>query len=100
MNSMSILASLIAAVPVMTEAPSSRETQELGFEPKRIQGMRNRMASLVSEGRLQGMVTLIERHGKIVSLDAFGTKGVGSTEQMRTDTIFQIMSMTKPITPV
>ena len=62
--------------------------------------MRNRMAALVNEGKLHGIVTLIERHGKIVSLDAFGTRTVGGKEPMRADTIFQIQSMTKPVAAV
>ena len=80
--------------------PGPGAEQQLGFDPARLQVLRERMASVVSEGRLHGIVTLIERGGKIVCLDAFGTRTVGGSEPMRTDTIFQVMSMTKPVTAV
>lgn len=71
-----------------------------GFDPAKLQTMRDRMSQVVREGQLHGFVTLIERHGKIVSLDAFGTREAGANEPMKPDTIFQIMSMTKPVTAV
>ena len=74
--------------------------EDQGFDAAKLRAMRDRMAQVVREGQLHGIVTLIERHGKIVSLDAFGTREVGGREPMKTDTIFQIMSMTKPVTAV
>lgn len=47
-----------------------------------------------------GAVTLIARHGAIVSLQAHGRRQLDSAEAMPTDAIFRIYSMTKPITSV
>jgi len=51
-------------------------------------------------GTLPGAVTLVARHGAIVRLDAVGYQNLEDRKPMRTDSIFQIMSMTKPITAV
>jgi CubicO group peptidase (beta-lactamase class C family) len=45
-------------------------------------------------------VTLVARHGVIASLDAVGYQDLEKKRPMRTDSIFQIMSMTKPVTAV
>lgn len=95
---LALSASLVVAAAFLN--PKAEAEQNLGFDPTRLQTMRDRMAQIIAEGRLHGIVTLIERGGKIVSLDAFGTRTVGGTEPMRTDTIFQIMSMTKPVAAV
>lgn len=80
--------------------PDANAEQRLGFDPRRLQTMRERMAEVVSQGRLHGIVTLIERGGRVVSFDAYGIRVPGGTEPMRTDTIFQVMSMTKPVAAV
>jgi CubicO group peptidase (beta-lactamase class C family) len=49
---------------------------------------------------VSGIVTLVARHGKIVSSDVYGYQDVAKKVPMRQDTIFRIYSMTKPITGV
>jgi CubicO group peptidase (beta-lactamase class C family) len=46
------------------------------------------------------VVTLVSRHGKVVHLEAQGWRHKEAGEPMRTDTIFRIASMTKPIVSV
>ena len=41
-----------------------------------------------------------QRHGALASIDAVGFQDLESNKPMRTDSIFQIMSMTKPVTAV
>lgn len=91
---------VLIACAMSISNPGAEAVQRLGFDPARLQTMRERMAEVVAHGRLHGIVTLIEKGGKIVSLDAYGTRTVGGTEPMRADTIFQIMSMTKPVAAV
>src|SRR5262249_4471528 len=47
-----------------------------------------------------GIVTLVARDGKGVDLQAFGFQDGEAKKPMRTDTIFRISSMSKPITSV
>src|SRR5216117_3895303 len=63
----------------------------------RLQRMHQVMSGYVERGELPGLVTLVSRRGE-VHVDAIGMKAVGGSDPMRSDTIFRIASMTKPIT--
>lgn len=63
-----------------------------------------RMKHFVDEKTVAGAVTLVARgsdHGaEIVEFDAAGMADAEANQPMRKDTIFQIMSMTKPVTAI
>ncbi len=71
-----------------------------GFDAGRVAQIPARMKELVDKGDIPGAVMLLARHGKIVHLSAVGYQDLESRKPMRTDSIFQIMSMTKPFTGV
>ena len=52
----------------------------------------------IAERHIPGAVVMIQRQGKTVYLEAFGWRDEARKVPMTTDTIFQIYSMTKPIT--
>jgi CubicO group peptidase (beta-lactamase class C family) len=54
----------------------------------------------IAERHIPGAVVMIQRQGKTVYLEAFGWRDEAKKVPMTTDTIFQIYSMTKPITTV
>jgi CubicO group peptidase (beta-lactamase class C family) len=56
------------------------------------------MKQFVDQGTIAGAVTLVARHGAIASLEAVGYTDLDHRKPMRTDAIFQIHSMTKPVT--
>ncbi len=58
------------------------------------------MQSFVDRGEVAGIVTLLARHGQVAHLHAVGYQDIETKKPMRTDSIFQIMSMTKPVTGV
>ena len=57
-----------------------------------------RMKEFVDGGKVAGIVTLVARHGHVAELDAVGYQDLEARTPMKTDTIFHIMSVTKPIT--
>jgi CubicO group peptidase (beta-lactamase class C family) len=59
-----------------------------------------RMRHFVDEKIVAGVVTLIARGNDIVEFDTQGMADIESSRPMRKDTIFQIMSMTKPVTAI
>ena len=69
-----------------------------GMAPGRLARIPARMQEFVDQGTAAGFVTLVERNGRIASLDAVGYRDLASKAPMRIDTIHQIMSCTKPIT--
>jgi len=69
-----------------------------GLDPVRLARIPERMKSFVDKGTVAGVVTLVQRHGQTPAVDAVGYQDIESKKPMRGDTIFQVMSMTKPVT--
>jgi CubicO group peptidase (beta-lactamase class C family) len=70
------------------------------MNPERLARIPARMQAFVDRGTAAGFVTLVARHGQLASLEAVGYQDRESRTPMRADTIFQIMSMSKPVTGV
>lgn len=71
-----------------------------GFSSERLQRVENAMHAEVDNKKLAGVVTLLARHGKVVSFNTYGQQDVERNTAMKNDSIFRIFSMTKPITSV
>ena len=71
-----------------------------GLDPARLTRIPARMKSFAEAGTMAGTVTLVARHGKIAALDAVGYTDIESKQAMRTDAIFQLHSMTKPVVAI
>jgi CubicO group peptidase (beta-lactamase class C family) len=56
------------------------------------------MREFVDAGKAAEIVTLVARHGRVALLSAVGYQSLETRASMRTDTLFRIMSMTKPMT--
>ena len=103
---MSRVASLVAlalviAVPALAQGiPKAQTPEEVGFSTTRLKRLSDRLNEGVKAGELPGAVVLIARNGKIVMFDAFGYRDKEAKAPMKTDTIFRIASMTKPIVAV
>jgi CubicO group peptidase (beta-lactamase class C family) len=59
-----------------------------------------RMKQFVAEHVVAGAVTLVAHRNDVVEFDASGMADIGAGRPMQKDTIFQIMSMTKPVTAI
>lgn len=70
-----------------------------GLSEVRLAKMHDIMAGYVERGEVPGLVTLVSRRGE-VHVDEIGTKAFKDSDPMRSDTIFRISSMTKPIIAV
>ena len=98
-----LLALTCTALPTVvaqhTELPTAAPAT-VGFSPERLLTLDASMKKFVDDGALSGVVTLVARHGKIVSSNVYGYQDIAQKVPMRQDTIFRIYSMTKPITGV
>src|SRR5271168_4300455 len=77
-------------------APATAES--VGMSTERLHRLDAAMKRLVDEKQVAGLVTLVERHGKIVDFNAGGQRDVRKTDPLQKDSIFRIYSMSKPIT--
>jgi CubicO group peptidase (beta-lactamase class C family) len=74
--------------------------ESVGISADRLDRMHRGMQGFVDRREAGGIVTLVERDGKVVDVYAAGFQDVESKRPMRADTIFRIASMSKPITSV
>ena len=68
--------------------------------PERTQHLMDVLRREVDSGRLPGAVALIARRGQIGLFEAVGQQDPGTGTPMKTDSIFRIYSMTKPVVSV
>ena len=82
-------------------APLPRAKPEtVGFSSPKLKKLDETMQAMVDQGQVAGAVTLLARHGKVISTQAFGKRTLDAAEPMRSDAIFRIRSETKPVTGV
>jgi len=81
-------------------APPQADPQKAGMDPARLAQIVPRMHEFVDHHAVAGVVTLVQRHGALAHFEATGWADVEAKKPMQRDTIFQIMSMTKPFTGV
>ena len=79
------------------ELPLSKP-EEVGLSSERLARMDKAIHEYVDAGRTPGVVTLIARHGKVVHVDAYGKADLATGRATRSDDVFRMYSMTKPIT--
>ena len=71
---------------------------QAGMDRERLSRIPARMQQFVDDGMMAGAVMLLARHGEVVLNEAVGYQDLGSRKPMSVETIFQIQSMTKPVT--
>jgi CubicO group peptidase (beta-lactamase class C family) len=76
------------------------KAEDVGMSSERLGRIRVAMQRYVDRKEVPGVVTLVARRGHVVHFDAVGFRDAETQAPMRTDTIFRIASMTKPIASV
>ena len=89
-----------AAPPATAAAARQSAPAAVGVSAERFQRLHQAMQGFVDRKEVSGIVTLVTRDGRTADMHAVGLQDVDSKTPMRTDTIFRIASMTKPITSV
>ena len=90
---------LASGVAFASELPRAKP-EEVGMSSERLARIADVLKADIAAGRIPGVVIAIARHGKLVALDAYGWRDKAAGVAMTTDTIFNIASMTKPMTTV
>jgi CubicO group peptidase (beta-lactamase class C family) len=90
---LTLLALRLAATPMPKGNP-----EESGVSAERLQNINALMNRYIDSSDIAGSVTLVARKGRLVHLQAQGVMDLETKRPMRTDSIFRLASMTKPIT--
>lgn len=91
---------LALTCPSLGQELPTAKPEDVGVSSTKVRELSTFMQSLVDQGKIAGGVTMMARHGKVVHLKAVGMADREEKTPMRTDAIFRIASMTKPITSV
>ena len=97
---MSAIATCIAFSSFAQGLSKANKPEDVGFSSERLKRVTDAFQSEVDKGAIPGAVVLIARNGKIAYFEAFGFQNRENKEPMKTDAIFRIASMSKPITSV
>ena len=74
--------------------------ESVGLSSERLERIGKVVQKDIDDKRIAGAVTLVMRHGQVVWFRAQGMSDREAGKPMRTDSIFRICSMTKPITSI
>jgi CubicO group peptidase (beta-lactamase class C family) len=84
----------------LASGANSQSTHPAGVNQTILAQVPQRMKHFIDEQTVAGAVTLIARGNDIVEFHALGMADIEAGHAMQKDTIFQIMSMTKPVTAI
>ena len=73
---------------------------DIGLNPQRTQQVTDALQSCVDRQHIPGAVVVVARQGRIGLFEALGQQDPATGTPMRTDSIFRIYSMTKPLVSV
>lgn len=93
-----MVVSVLVAVSALAQAAPAPVDASSGLSAPRVARMREVMKADVEAKRMPGAVLLLMRHGKVALHEAVGFQDRAAQKPMKTDAIFRIASMTKPIT--
>lgn len=74
--------------------------EEAGMSSARLDRISSVMQQFIKDNQLPGILTLVQRRGKVVHYGQYGLMDIEAGSPMRQDALFRIYSMTKPIVSV
>lgn len=95
-----LLASGAYAQPAVGDRLEPARPESVGLSSARLERLDRYINDEIAQHHKAGAVVLIARHGRVAWQKAYGVMDIGSGVPMRTDAIFRLFSMTKPITSV
>ena len=93
-----LLSLLVAAstLNAQSDVPMA-QPESVGMSSKRLERIHSFIQDYIDTNQIAGAVTLVARKGKVVHFEAQGWRYKEENQPMAKDTIFSLMSMTKPI---
>jgi CubicO group peptidase (beta-lactamase class C family) len=90
----------LAARPVRARPLETAGPKAMGFDAERLKRIPAALTRRIDAGEAPGFLAAVVRDGRLVHFSELGVRDVAARAPMARDTIFRIMSMTKPIVSV
>ena len=88
---------VFAGVSFAQDIPWADSAEEVGMSSERLERINTAMQRHIEAGTIQGAVTAVARRGKLVHLETHGLMSVPNNRPMQDDSLFIMMSSTKPV---
>ena len=88
---------LVAALPALAASIQSAKPEQIGFSTERLVRIHDMVQRHIEAHDISGAVTLVARNGKVAHFEAHGLADIEAKKPMSKDSLFWIMSMTKPV---
>lgn len=99
-----LLAGLLACAPAdspeVTVGLPMTDPAEVGLDASRLDAIAGVVQGHLEAGRIAGAVVAVAKQGRLAFLESYGVMDLQRGDPTRTDAIFRICSMTKPVTAV
>jgi CubicO group peptidase (beta-lactamase class C family) len=92
-----LLLCLCAGISFAQDIPWADSAEEVGMSSQRLERINAAMQRHIEAGTIQGAVTAVARRGKLVHLETHGLMSVKNNSPMQDDSLFIMMSSTKPV---
>jgi len=97
---MALAACLSLPLWTVTAAAQLARPESVGVSAERLAALDAGIQAAVDEGKIAGLVVGIARRGEVVHTKAYGYANLERKDDMRTDSLFRLYSMTKPVASV
>src|SRR6266851_2345051 len=90
---------LLSVAPCLVAASLPKSSpEEVGLSADRLKRVHALVERYIDKGEIAGAVSLVARRGRVAHFEAQGVMDLDTKKPMRTDVIFRLASMTKPVT--
>jgi len=90
----------IAVSPAFAQPLPAAKPEQVGMSSQRLGRIAPMLKQEIEAGKLPGVVVMVARKGKLVYSEAIGFQDKPAGTPMKTDAVFRIYSMTKPLVSV
>ena len=97
---LSVILTAAVSSSVTAQKRQAADPETLGLSSERLARIDKAMQEDIDQKKTGGIIVLIARHGTIAYHKAFGMADIESGKKMKTDSLFRLYSMTKPVTSV
>ena len=95
-----MLAAVLCTASVIAKDLPKAKPEEVGLSSARLARIDEAMRTAIEQQRIAGAVVIVARHGRVAYNRAFGKADAEAGRDMRTDDMFRLYSMTKPVVSV